>query len=848
MRASRILALSSLAVLICVFLAACGGGGSAKPPAGPPSITSSVLPQASVNVPYSFYLQGAGGTGMYTWSISAGSLPPGLTLDGTTAQISGTVPSETNGQPTMLGKYSFTAKVTDASNLTGTANLSLLVGGALLIDCNSCISGSTTLPSGSPGVPYSAMLTVSGGVAPYSWCVLNMGGTACDPTQSQLPPGLTLTTDSNGDGIISGTPTSVPAVPPTFSLQVNDSEVPSASSTVQLKITIIGILTPSLPPGTLNVPYSQTMTVSGGLIPYSWSISKGSLPPGLGLQGNCLESRQPNCTISGTPTLAGNYPFTVEVKDGEPPPYTATATAQFVIVVQGVSNALLTGNYAFTLNGYDNGKPFVMAGAFVANGNGGIIKGFLDLNDGSGEQIDSHGNVLAQIISPSSTYNLNPNGTGTLTIVTSKPATYQFSVMVVSSACSTGPNISTCGQLIESDPSNPQLYGSGVLKVQDAAYFQVSAFFPGNFALQATGTDPNGNRYAAAGALGTNPTTLVDIDCSGNGWGLTNGCPLDIDDNGLVPSAGDPLKGTFSSTVDGSSGRGNFVDLTFPTDPSGICLGKGSSPTCHYAYYIVDHAEMIMISADPVSYPANLTLWRANRQASSVGGWTLTALTNSGVMELNAVDPNGGKAVADLTTGFLVSNGAGDATLNTDENDGGTLKLLQTSQGTYAIDSEGQKTGRVTFTGFTAQFDAAPPVLYLFGSNFAFVVGTDAKVTSGVLEPQSGSPFTNKSVANIYAGGSVSPVLTAVTNSVTDLIANGVGGVMAIQNTSGPGGPSGPNDLTLTYSVDKTGRAVVLTSQGQRYGSLYVVSPTKFILLPVGTAPALGIFSSAPGF
>jgi hypothetical protein len=103
-------------------------------------------------------------------------------------------------------------------------------------------------------------------------------------------------------------------------------------------------------------------------------------------------------------------------------------------------------------------------------------------------------------------------------------------------------------------------------------------------------------------------------------------------------------------------------------------------------------------------------------------------------------------------------------------------------------------------------------------------------------------------VANLYAGGSISPVLTGVTNSVTELIADGAGNITAAQYTSGPGGPSGPNKLVLTYNVDDTGRAVVLLPNGNRYGNLYVVSPTKFILLPVGTAPALNIFASGPGF
>ena len=192
MRASRILALSSLAFLLCVFLAGCGGGGSTpKPPAGPPTITSTVLPTATVNVLYGFYMQASGGTGTYTWSISSGSLPPGLSFSTQLGQITGTIPEQTDGVPTRLGNYSFTVKVTDQANLSGTANLTLLVGGALLIDCNSCIS-TQRLPTGSPGVAYSAMLSVSGGTAPYTWCVLNMGGTACDPTQSQLPPGLTL--------------------------------------------------------------------------------------------------------------------------------------------------------------------------------------------------------------------------------------------------------------------------------------------------------------------------------------------------------------------------------------------------------------------------------------------------------------------------------------------------------------------------------------------------------------------------------------------------------------------------------------------------------------------------------
>ena len=123
---SRILALFS-ALILGVFLAACGGGGKTPPPPpGPLTVTTSTTTQATVNVPYSFYLMGSGGTGSYTWAISGGSLPTGLTLNSTTAQIAGT--------PTAAGVFHFTAKVTDDTSESATADLMINVSGAILTE------------------------------------------------------------------------------------------------------------------------------------------------------------------------------------------------------------------------------------------------------------------------------------------------------------------------------------------------------------------------------------------------------------------------------------------------------------------------------------------------------------------------------------------------------------------------------------------------------------------------------------------------------------------------------------------------------------------------------------------
>ena len=67
------------------------------------------------------------------------------------------------------------------------------------------------------------------------------------------------------------------------------------------------VTTSSLTIGTIGVPYVSSLDASGGLAPYSWAVTGGVLPPGLRLA--------PDGTLSGTPTISGEYSVTFTVTD-----------------------------------------------------------------------------------------------------------------------------------------------------------------------------------------------------------------------------------------------------------------------------------------------------------------------------------------------------------------------------------------------------------------------------------------------------------------------------------------------------------------------------------------------------
>ena len=477
------------------------------------SITTSSLPSGTVGTAYSTSLVATGGTTPYTWSMSTGSLPAGLSLSSTGA-ITGT--------PTTAGTANFTVQVADSGSQTSTKALSITVNPTALTITTSL------LPSGTVGTTYSSTLTATGGTTPYTWSIAS----------GSLPAGLSV--DPN-TGAITGTPSA--AGISSFTVQVTDSSSPAQSTTQALSITInpspSADFTVSATLATITVPVNSsgtdtiTVTPSGGYTG-NVSLSLSGLPrrTSSSFTVNPISIVDTNSGSSGLTistnkrTTEGSYNLSLTATDG-----TLSKTINLVLVVGTPSTPDFSISASPSSQSVTAGSPTSYNVSISGSG------GFSD---------SVTLNATGLPTGASATFGTNPvsggSGTSTMNVTTSgstTPGTYPITI----TGTSTSVTHSTTVTLTVVSPG-----GGGD--------FSLSAS-PGSETIRGGGTATY--TISVTPASGTNPTVTFNV--TGFPGGTTPSFnPPSVTGTGStilsIPVTAGTKNGNYTLTVTGDNGQG----------------------------------------------------------------------------------------------------------------------------------------------------------------------------------------------------------------------------------------------------------------------------------------------------
>lgn len=445
-------------------------------------------------------------------------------------------------------------------------------------------------------------------------------------------------------------------------------------------------------PATATSAYSASVSVAGGIPPYTWALASGTLPDGItlgGLTGNYE-------TFNGTPTVAGSYPFTIQVTDSS----SRTSRANLTLVVNAAASCLLNGQYAILTSGIGGGLMQVRAASFKVDG-AGAMTGIVDRKL-------SGGNTVAESWTGTCINRTSNSGQLDFKGATDSP-TFNFSV-------STSLQIARL-QLVSGGDSTS---ASGQLYKQSPAAFNLGSL-AGSYAFGMLGADSADKRMGLVGQL--------TVTSSGT---VTAGR---MDSNSSTPLTGATLTGTMSAPD--SNGRGT-LNLA------------GGGQTLSLAYYVINANRLLLVVADSSGSSPRIAGFMTRRAAS----FTAASLAGGSVVSLwgasGTIQPTAVLSLGRLS-GASSSAGTFSLVMDTADRDRGTAGVSATST-SYSIESDGRLTLNFT-TGTTARQLTG----YLDATANGYVIERNSSTgNAGLLEAQMAGPFSS-TMSGIFVSGTQFP-------------------------------------------------------------------------------------------
>jgi hypothetical protein len=847
----------ALACIVIAFTAGCGGGSSSK-------ITVQIIPGTTQMIDtgqsLTFMATLANDTSNQgvMWQFTGSSCSGagcGTLTNATSSSVQYTAPS---GISATLSVSLQAVSLAD-KNVTATVAISVVIAPSF---------GTTLPPNGANGVPYSFAVPVTGGVAPLTLTIAT----------GSLPAGLTI----SQSGTISGKPTGS-NTSSTFKVQVADSGNPpikvlspqytiNISAPPPLSITSSGALLGA----TVNTAYSTSIVTSGGVPPFTWSKTSGNFPPGLTFNTTSGQ-------ISGTPTMAGVFQFTLQVIDSAIPAQTAMTPAPLSITVSApaplqVTPSVLPGGtvatpYSTSVQATGGVQPYTWS---VASGQ---LPAGLILNPGSGEITGTPILVSGTPVS----FTLGVKDSQTV------PATASRAFSISIAAGTANPNsllrgayafffsgfdtqgvVLVTGQFTADGSGN---ITSGTEDMNRVSGTSIGAALSGTYSL---GTDGRGTLTLTATNTTTNQKLTVIyqlvLDSAGNARFFENDTA-----NTTPPALPTRGEGIIKPQVGGSFSAANFngnyafafsgQDLTTaPATLVGVVHADGTSsfspgtvdfndaglyspavPTsgnfsssstagrvvANLVFQIPSSAQVTLNFICYFVSPSDLFVVEIDTTDAThpkIGGEMIlqnpsaffdnTALTGGSVVTGTGLDSPSASAFV----GLLAANGMGSATVNFNQNDAGSITQGALIPGTYLVTTN----GRVEFTGFGA-VGPRMAAAYLTGVNQGFLVGSDKTATVGLLENQTGGPFGASSVMGSYALSAPSPADSMISNIIGQTTANGTGTMQGVVDEIDSSGQNLTQSLVGNYTVTSSGQGTMITNTPTGIPTnlaIYVVSPS----------------------